>query len=331
MVTTLNPAVATPTLRRKTRKAKGVKSSPAFLPPARPGVPMPDPIPLIEEEDYFVYHPPHMPPTDLPTEDGEPLESNKHRAQGSLLIDITQQGYSNRKDYYAGANMFIYYSSEQADESKRTGGRSQYRGPDFFIVLDVDGSHDRLDWEVWVEKGRYPNVIVEFLSASTAETDKTTKKQLYAQTFRTQNYFYFDPYKNELSGFTLVGSTYQDLQSNEQGWLWCEELGWWLGLWTGEYQGHTHTWLRFFTANGQLIPTRAEAEYHRAETERQRAETESQRAETERQRAETERQRAETERQRAETERQRAENAEAELARLRSLLQAQGIDPKITQ
>jgi Uma2 family endonuclease len=310
MVTTLKPAVAAPALRRKSRKTKGAaqgeKPAASTGLRARSTATLPPQVLPADDEDYIVYHPPRMPPTDLPTEDGEPLESNKHRAQGSLLIELMQQGRGNRKDYYAGANMFIYYSAEQGLESKRTGGRSKYRGPDFFVVLDVDGSYDRDSWEAWHEAGRYPNMIVEFLSESTAESDKTTKKQLYAQTFRTPNYFYFDPYSNELTGFDLINGEYQQLLPNEHGRLWCRELGWWLGLWTGEYQGHTHTWLRFFTPDGQLIPTAAEAESQRAEAERQRAEAESQRAEAER---------------------QRAESAEAELARLRALLQAQGIDP----
>jgi Uma2 family endonuclease len=247
-----------------------------------------------------------MPPTDLPYEDGEPLESNKHRAQGSLLIDLMAQSRGDRKDYYAGANMFVYYSSAQGNESKQTGGRSQYRGPDFFVVLDVDGSYDRDDWEVWAEQGRYPNVIIEFLSESTAEADKTTKQQLYAQTFRTPNYFYFDPYNNEITGFELIGSAYQPLVPNAENRLWCRELELWVGLWTGEYQGHAHTWLRFFSPEGQLLPTGEEAERQRAEAEHQRAEAEAQRAEAER---------------------QRAQRAEDELARLRALLLAQGIDP----
>jgi hypothetical protein len=142
-------------------------------------------------------------------------------------------------------------------------------------------------------------VIVEFLSESTAEADKTTKKKLYAQTFRTQNYFYFDPYSNELTGFELIGSEYHPLVPNQQNRLWCSALDLWFGTWTGEYQGHVHTWLRFFTPEGQLVPTGEEAE----------------------------RQRAEEERQRAEAERERANSAEETLALLRERLQAMGIDP----
>ncbi|MCU0687883.1 MAG: Uma2 family endonuclease [Polyangiaceae bacterium] len=78
----------------------------------------------------------------------------------------------------------------------------------------------------------------------------------------------------------------------------------------------------------ELVPTEAEAE--RAEKERaqaaegrERAEKERERAEKERERAEKERERAEKERERAEKERERAARleAEAEVERLRALLQ----------
>jgi Uma2 family endonuclease len=231
-------------------------------------------------------------PANLPEEDGEPLESNWHRAEISLLIEMTQQHRGEAKDYYAGGNMFIYYSSQQI--------RSQdYRGPDFFIVLNVDGSYDRKSWVIWEENGRYPNLIIELISPRTRRVDQTTKKQLYAETFRTPEYFYYDPDELVLHGFRLTGNDYVDLAPNEQGWLWSAELELWLGRWEGEFQGQRHVWLRFYTAAGQLVPTNEEAERLRAEAERQRAEAE----------------------------RQRAENAEAALAQLRERLQGLGLDP----
>jgi len=203
-------------------------------------------------------------PTDLPYEDGEPLESNWHRTEINLLIDLVKQHHRGRQDFYTSGNMFVYYSSEQVRNR-------DYRGPDFFVVLDVDGRADRKSWVVWEEEGRYPNVIVELISPKTAATDKTTKKELYATTFRTQNYFYYDPDNRSLVGFELIGGEYQPLSPNAQGWLWCSELQLWLGAWDGDYQGHRHVWLRFYTPAGTLAPTEAEAERQRAEVERQRA------------------------------------------------------------
>ncbi|HYQ85307.1 MAG TPA: hypothetical protein VEP28_15120, partial [Rubrobacter sp.] len=102
-----------------------------------------------------------------------------------------------------------------------------------------------------------------------------------------------------LEGLRLAGDQYVSLAPDGEGRIWSEKLGLKLGLWQGTETGVDTTWVRVFDAQGQMVPTAAEAE---------------------RQRADAERQRAETERQRAETERQRAEAAEAELARLRARL-----------
>ena len=79
---------------------------------------------------------PDIPDLDLPYDDGEPLESNWHRLQINLLGDALRQHWPKRTDFFAGGNMFVYYSLEQA----RT---RDYKGPDFFVVLGVDGTRPR--------------------------------------------------------------------------------------------------------------------------------------------------------------------------------------------
>jgi Uma2 family endonuclease len=195
----------------------------------------------------------------LPTEDGIPMESPLHRAEMNLLIDLTHFHWHDRTDYYAGGNMFIYFSEEQI--------RNQdYRGPDFYIVKDVDGTKERKSWIVWEEKGRYPDLIIELLSESTAEVDKTVKKRLYERTFRTHEYYCYDITTQELIGWRLgKAGRYEEIIPNAEGRLWSEVLQLWLGLWPGQFQKVTTTWLRFFDESGQLVPTLAEAEAARAD------------------------------------------------------------------
>jgi len=57
---------------------------------------------------------PPMPPEDLIFDDGEPLESNRHRIAMNVLIQSLQQAWSDRNDYFVGGNMFVYYSRTQA-------------------------------------------------------------------------------------------------------------------------------------------------------------------------------------------------------------------------
>lgn len=44
---------------------------------------------------------------------------------------------------------------------------------------------------MWEEDGRYPHVIAELLSDSTAAQGKGTKKDIYERVFKTPDYFVF--------------------------------------------------------------------------------------------------------------------------------------------
>ena len=189
--------------------------------------------------------------------------------------------------------MFIYFSVEQVRNR-------DYRGPDFFVVKGVDSSHDRAAWIVWEEYGQYPNVIVELSSPSTIDVNLGAKKDLYERTFRTPEYFCFDPTAEELIGWRLSASHYEPIAPNEQGWLWSEEMDLWLGIWRGEFQRTDAVWLRFYTVEGHPVLISAEAEAQRAEAEAQHAEAEARQVELEAQRADAEARRANAEAERAE-------------------------------
>src|SRR5439155_21937795 len=199
------------------------------------------------------------PPKHLPETDGEPLESPWHFAQIALLIDLVHCWFKGRDDYFAGGNMFIYYSWS---ESKK----QDYKGPDFFFVKNVDRKRPREYWAIWDEGGKYPNLIIELLSPTTAVIDKTIKKTLYEQTFRTPEYFWYDQETEDLVGWRLKEGTYQPIEANDQGWKWSEQLGLWIGKWKGTHMALEATWLRFYDRQGQLIPLQAEEELRRAKS-----------------------------------------------------------------
>lgn len=228
------------------------------------------------------------PPTDLVFDDGEPLETPRHRIAMNVLIRSVQQALGDRSDFYAGGNMFVYYSRNQTMNR-------DFRGPDFFVALEVDGSRERKAWITWEEEGRYPDIIVELLSSSTQAVDRGEKKRLYERVFKTPDYFIFDPFNpTSLQGWRLqLGRGYQPLQPNQYGWLWCETLGLWLGTWEGvvdrEPPRGTCQWLRFYDPDENLVLLPEEQEQQRAAQERQRAEQAELLLAQERQRVEQER------------------------------------------
>ena len=80
--------------------------------------------------------------------------------------------------------------------------------------------------------------------------DKKRKKFIKIP-YRTPDYFWFDPYSLEFEGYTLIRGKYQPIQPNQQGWLWSEELGLYLGIYADK--------LCYFSPKGELVPTPVEA------------------------------------------------------------------------
>ncbi|WP_341732108.1 Uma2 family endonuclease [Microcoleus sp. EPA2] len=226
-------------------------------------------------------------PRDLITDDGEPMESNNHRVAMNLLIQSLKYYWRDRQDFFVGGNMFVYYSINQVKNQ-------DFKGPDFFVVLDVDGTINRDAWIAWEEDSRLPDVVIELMSPSTAEVDLTTKKDIYERKLKTQDYFVYNPKNpNSLRGWQLINRRYQSLSPNQQGRLYCESLGLWLGIWEGQIENSQGTWLRFFDADGNLVLMGDEAETQRAELERQQKELEQQQKEEAIQQLEIEKQQKE--------------------------------------
>ncbi len=186
-------------------------------------------------------------------ESNEPeMESSLHYLQLALLVASLDWLWRKQNNYFIGANLTIYFSRQQLKNR-------DFRGPDFFVVKETE-KRPRKSWVVWEEAGKYPDLIIELLSNSTANIDKKFKKNLYQDTFRTQEYFWFSPDDLEFSGFKLVEGKYQEILVNELGLRWSEVLGLYLGIYNHQ--------LRYFDATGQLIPTPEEAalkEKHRAD------------------------------------------------------------------
>jgi Uma2 family endonuclease len=229
-------------------------------------------------------------PFELVLDDGEPLETEWHTLEFPLLRKLLRQAMAEqgREDFYTGANMFVYYSHQQAWEVAQEVARGleppeqkAFRGPDVFWVGGVDPERERKVWIAWEEGGRLPDVIVELLSPSTKHKDRTEKKDLYARTFRTAEYFLHDPDMRQLEGLRLAGRSYRSIEPDENGRFWSEQLQVFFGIWHGVVEGREGDWVRLYRPDGSLIPIPEEQ---------------------------------------VEAERRRADAAEAEIARLRALL-----------
>lgn len=187
---------------------------------------------------------------DLPYDDGEPMETERHLKQMIVLIESLEENWSNRKDFYVGGNMFLHYELES---------KHKFRGPDFFLVLGVE-KRERKSWVVWRERMRFPDVIIELLSDTTRGIDKGEKKELYEQIFRTPEYYLYDPFSQEFIGYKLREGRYEEENPDQERKIYSKV--------TGLYLIVKDEWLRWMTKEGVILPTPSE----RAEQEKQRAE-----------------------------------------------------------
>nr|WP_223210062.1 Uma2 family endonuclease [Microcystis aeruginosa] len=165
-----------------------------------------------------------------------------------------------REDGYVGGNMFVYFSAAQLKSE-------EFRSSDFFAVLGVPKA-ERKSWVVW-EEGKAPDVVIELLSESTAQQDKTEKKAIYQDRLRVPEYFWYDPFNPEDgAGFILRDGNYEPLSLEEGERFFSQRLGLALVRWQGEYKGVEAVWLRWATFASDLLPT----ESGLTEQERMRAE-----------------------------------------------------------
>ena len=228
--------------------------------------------PMLTLDDMPWVDPPTLPPSDLPDSDGAPMESPWHVGSGPLLKESYGAARGPMTDYYVGVNMFVYYSWQQV--------RNQdFKGPDVYFVDHVDGQKPRRYWAIWDEDGRYPDVVIELLSASTEREDISTKRRIYEQTFRLKEYFCIAPQVERILGWRLVNDAYEALTVDERGWMWSTSLSLWIGAWHGVYILEENTWPRFYREDGSLVLLRAEAERERAERAEAGIQQERERAE----------------------------------------------------
>jgi Uma2 family endonuclease len=244
-----------------------------------------------------------------PESDGQPMgETGFHVRAMLTLLQVLMDWLTGRDDVYMTADMFLYYER---------GNPRAVKAPDVMVVFGVD-NHERRTFKTW-EENAVPTVIFEVSSDETYQEDLTTKRDLYER-LGVAEYFLFDPLGDcldpRLQGFRLEGGRYVTLTPEADGSLISEQLGVRLVA-----EGFL---LRLIDARtGEPVLTSHENfQLLRRETERLQAEIAQK--EHERQAKERERRAKERERRAKERERQRAEALEAEVARLRALLDQQG-------
>ncbi|MEH1836753.1 MAG: Uma2 family endonuclease [Nostoc sp.] len=227
-----------------------------------------------------------------PESDGQPMADNTE--QFAWIVKIKENLeilFASPADVFIAGDLFWYPVK---------GNPNIKQAPDTMVVFGRPKGK-RGSYLQWNEDNISPQVVFEILSPGNTLKEMTKKLQFY-QRYGVEEYYIYDPDKNDLNGLLRSEDSFEVI----------EEINGWVSPRLGIYFTLTSDTLEIFSPTGQKFLTPVEIDQLR-EQERQRAEQERQRAEQERQRAEQERQAKEAALQELEKERDRYQELLAKL------------------
>lgn len=211
--------------------------------------------------------------TRLPDSDGRFVESFHELLQSILLTDSlwpVLEAARPDHQFTIGQRMGIYWRLAKPPEPLERGAVS----PDWFLICGVPPALDgkpRRSYVLWNDYMK-PFMILEFVSGDgSEERDRTPWKGkfwIYEKVLRPGYYGIYEIDRAQMEMYFVSESRLQRMEANGAGRFPIEEFGVELGIWHGKYRNLDLPWMRWWSSEGDLIPTGHE----RAEQERERAE-----------------------------------------------------------
>jgi Uma2 family endonuclease len=224
--------------------------------------------------DTLILPPPFPDHTQLPESDGTFVKNFQEHPQSILLTDSLGpilQARHPQGDYAIGQDCGIYWRETEPPERGA-------EAPDWFYVPGVPPLLDgeiRRSYVLWREFAA-PLIALEFASGDgSEERDQTPlvrmgnwvegkkaakpgKFWVYEQIIRVAYYGIYEIKTGTLEVYEFGHGRYQSMVANQRGHYPIEPLGVELGLWRGNYQNQTQTWLRWWDFQGNLLLTGSE-------------------------------------------------------------------------
>lgn len=156
---------------------------------------------------------------DFPDSDGDPMpETTSHQIQVIASRLNFMQILKAVLRVFVGGNHFLYYNPRNQHDNV---------APDVYVVLGVE-RRAREKYQTWDEDDKFPDLILEVLSAKTRHADLHEKKALYAR-LGTREYFVYDPRpgvrNRQFHGWQLVEGKYVAMPRLASGGIFSEVLG----------------------------------------------------------------------------------------------------------
>lgn len=251
--------------------------------------------------------PPDLEPdlSHIETEDETPVDNVIAERQHRLLVEALYASWKTDEPFVAMTNVGLFYAVKQPPIV-----------PDMLLSMGVTPPPDLKDYTekrnrayfIW-EYGKAPDLVIEVVS--NFKGGELGEKLTRYAALGIEYYVVYDPLEEygqpPLRVFIRRSREYEALDEAV-----FPDIGLRLGMWHGSYQGIEGDWLRWFTADGEVLATAEELDALLTEERSQSEHTQRELAH---------------ERQRAEQERQRANEAEARAETLAAKLRALGLEP----
>ena len=213
-----------------------------------------------------------------PESDGKPMADNTKQFTWIVTIKENLEIWFAQNNNVFVAGDLLWYPVE--------GKPKICQAPDAMVVVGRPKG-DRGSYKQWEEENIPPQVVFEILSPSN-RVKEMTKKLLFYQEYGVEEYYIYDPDKNDLAGLLRSGETLEVI----------EEINSWVSPSLKIRFELTENSLQIYRPDGKRFFTFLELEQRATEAEQQ-----------------------------AETQRQRAEVAENRMQVLEARLREMGIDP----
>ncbi|MDY7024232.1 MAG: Uma2 family endonuclease [Cyanobacteriota bacterium] len=228
-----------------------------------------------------------------PERDGQPMSDNTVQFRWILTLYYNLEWlFANDPAVFVAGDL-LWYPVQ--------GNNKIRQAPDIMVVFGVPKG-DRGSYQQWKEGDIAPQVVFEILSPGNTLTEMN-KKQVFYDRYGVEEYYLYDPQKNDLSGWLRTEDRLDVI----------DEVNNWVSPRLKIRFELSEDDLKLYHPDDKLFSTYLEIQNQLEQTEQQLEQTEQQ--------LEEERSRANQAEQQLEEERSRA-------ARLEELLRAAGIDPE---
>lgn len=195
--------------------------------------------------------------TQLPADDGAPVRNSFEPWQSALLaetLDPVLRARFPEKDYFIGQDCGIYWARTEPPGSG-------CKAPDWYLVLGVphllDGAM-RQSYVMWQEL-ELPHLILEYASDGGDEerddTPEEGKYWVYERKIRPAYYGIYLPEESRIEMYHLIEHHFEPMEPTARGRFPIYGLGVELGIWRGVHGTFDRPWMRWWGADGNLLPT----------------------------------------------------------------------------